>query len=114
MPPFDVTLLGIGPDGHCCSLFPHHPGTEVLDTAVIGVRESPKPPPIRISLTFSALAGAESIWFVASGAGKAEAVGRALGGADRTEVPSAGPRGRTETLWLVDTDAAAQVPPPFR
>ena len=36
---------GMGPDGHCASLFPHHPGTGVLDRSVIAVHESPKPPP---------------------------------------------------------------------
>jgi 6-phosphogluconolactonase len=110
VPPFDVVLLGVGPDGHCASLFPGHPGTQVLDTSVIAVHDSPKPPPIRLSLTFPALDAARQVWFVVSGAGKAEAVARALGGADRVEVPSAGPRGRQRTLWLTDRDAASQLP----
>jgi 6-phosphogluconolactonase len=110
VPPFDVVLLGIGPDGHCASLFPGHPGLKVLDASVIAVRDSPKPPPTRISLTFPTLDAADEIWFVASGEGKAEAVARALGGADRTEVPSAGPRGRQRTLWLIDRDAASKLP----
>jgi 6-phosphogluconolactonase len=111
VPRFDVLLLGVGPDGHCASLFPRHPGVDVEDAAVIAVRDSPKPPPIRLSMTFPTLDAANEVWFVASGDGKAEAVGRALGGADRHEVPSAGPRGRLHTLWLVDEDAAAQLPP---
>ena len=110
VPEFDVVLLGVGPDGHCASLFPGHPGTRVVDTSVIGVRDSPKPPPLRLSLTFPALDAAKEIWFVASGSGKADAVARALGGAPREEVPSAGPRGRNRTLWLVDRDAAAKLP----
>lgn len=110
VPAFDVVLLGLGPDGHCASLFPGHPGTRVLDTSVIGVRESPKPPPNRLSLTFPALDAAREIWFVASGDGKADAVARALGGAPREEVPSAGPRGTERTLWLLDTAAAAKLP----
>ncbi|MBE7186946.1 6-phosphogluconolactonase [Jatrophihabitans endophyticus] len=111
VPRFDVVLLGLGPDGHCASLFPdHEPGVQVRDRAVIAVRESPKPPPERLSLTIPALDSAEEIWFVASGDGKADAVGRALGGADPVHVPSAGPRGRTRTLWLLDRDAAVHVP----
>lgn len=110
VPRFDLALLGIGPDGHCCSLFPGHPGLDVRDVSVIAVRDSPKPPPIRLSLTFAALDAADQIWFVASGEGKAEAVAKALGGADRTEVPSAGPRGRERTLWLLDRAAAAKLP----
>jgi 6-phosphogluconolactonase len=109
VPAFDVVLLGVGPDGHCASLFPGHPGTRVLDASVIGVRNSPKPPPTRLSLTFPALDAAKQVWFVASGSGKAEAVAKAVGGAPREEVPSAGPRGRDRTLWLVDRDAATQL-----
>lgn len=110
VPAFDVVLLGLGPDGHCASLFPGHPGTRVTDASVIGVRDSPKPPPNRLSLTFPALDAAREIWFIASGDGKADAVARALGGAPREEVPSAGPHGSKRTLWLLDTAAAAHLP----
>ena len=110
VPAFDVVLLGVGPDGHCASLFPGHPGTQVLHTSVIGVRNSPKPPPTRTSLTFTALDAAKQVWFVVSGTGKADAVARALSGAPREEVPSAGPRGRDRTIWLLDKEAAANLP----
>ena len=111
VPRFDVVLLGLGPDGHCASMFPDHElGVLVRDRAVIAVRDSPKPPPNRLSLTVPALDSAEEIWFIASGEGKADAVGQALGGADPVHVPSAAPRGRNRTLWLLDRDAAANVP----
>jgi 6-phosphogluconolactonase len=110
VPAFDVVLLGVGPDGHCCSLFPGHPGTRVRDRSVIAVHESPKPPPVRTSLTFSALDAAREIWIVASGESKADAVARALSGVDPVQVPSSAPRGRERTLWLVDKDAAAKLP----
>jgi 6-phosphogluconolactonase len=110
VPHFDVVLLGVGPDGHCASLFPGHPGVYEQDAAVIAVHDSPKPPPTRLSFTFRALDAAEAVWFVASGTAKAEAVAMALGGADRVQVPAAGPRGRQRTLWLIDQDAAAQLP----
>jgi 6-phosphogluconolactonase len=110
VPAFDVVLLGVGPDGHCCSLFPDHPGTQVRDRAVIAVHDSPKPPPTRLSLTFPALDAAREIWFVASGESKADAVARALRGVDAVHVPSSAPRGRDRTRWLVDADAAAQLP----
>lgn len=106
VPPFDIVLLGLGPDGHCASLFPGHPGTQVVDRSVVAVHDSPKPPPDRLSLTFPSLDAAREIWFVASGTGKADAVSRALAGADRTEVPSAGPHGFERTRWLLDRDAA--------
>jgi 6-phosphogluconolactonase len=109
-PAFDVVLLGVGPDGHCCSLFPNHPGVFDESSSVIPVRNSPKPPPNRISLSFKGLTAAREIWVVASGASKAEAVAQALGGADRTQVPSAGAIGTERTLWLVDREAAAKLP----
>ena len=109
VPAFDVVLLGVGPDGHCASLFPGHPGTRELEASVIAVHDSPKPPPTRLSLTFPALDAGRQVWFIASGDGKAEAVARALGGAPRDEVPSAGPRGRERTVWLLDQAAAAQL-----
>jgi len=110
VPHFDVVLLGVGPDGHCASLFPEHPGVYETDAAVIAVRNSPKPPPTRLSLSFRGLDAANEIWFVASGTGKAEAVALAHSGAGRIQVPSAGPRGRYRTLWLIDRDAASRLP----
>ena len=109
-PRFDIVLLGIGPDGHCASLFPEQPGVHASGTPTIAVYDSPKPPPTRTSFTFDTLNGANEVWVIASGSGKAEAVGLALGGADRVQVPSAGARGRLRTLWLIDQDAAANLP----
>lgn len=111
VPHFAAVLLGVGPDGHCCSLFPEQPGVYEEEASVIAVRNSPKPPPTRLSLTFPALDAASEVWFIVSGAGKAKAVAMALGGAGRVQVPSAGPRGRLRTLWLLDRDAAGQLPP---
>lgn len=110
VPNFDIVLLGVGPDGHCCSLFPDHPSSRDVSASVIPVRASPKPPPLRISLSFDGLNAADQIWLVVAGGGKAEAVAHALGGAPREHVPSAGARGRSRTLWLLDEDAAAQLP----
>lgn len=109
VPSFDVVLLGVGPDGHCCSLFPDHPSAGEVSAPVIAVRDSPKPPPLRLSLSFDGLNTARQIWAVVSGSGKAAAVARALGGADREQVPSAGARGRDRTVWLLDADAAADL-----
>jgi 6-phosphogluconolactonase len=107
LPDFDLVLLGVGPDGHCASLFPNHPGVFVEGELVIGVRNSPKPPPDRLSFTFDTLNRAVQIWFVVAGGGKADAVALAHSGASREQVPSAGPKGRQRTLWLVDKAAAA-------
>jgi 6-phosphogluconolactonase len=106
---FDVLLLGVGPDGHCASLFPGHDEVHA-DGLAVGVRNSPKPPPTRISLTMDVLRRAQEVWFIVSGDGKAKAVHDALRGADVDTVPAAGPRGHRRTLWLLDSDAASLVP----
>lgn len=111
-PRFDVLMLGIGPDGHCASLFPHHEGLDATGL-VVAVRDSPKPPPTRISLTMPVLRQADEVWFVASGEGKADAVREALTGADVHEVPAAGPRGTRRTVWLLDAEAASELPVPL-
>lgn len=113
-PHFDVGLLGVGEDGHCASLFPGHPATGVTDQTVVAVYDSPKPPPVRLSLTFPALDAAEELWFVTAGDGKADAVLAALSGGSRpTEVPSSAARGRRGTRWLIDAAAASRLPVGF-
>ena len=99
---FEVLMLGVGPDGHVASLFPGHPALDIDDRIAVGVTDSPKPPPERISLTFPALNRTRSVWFLVSGEGKAQAVARAMGGADRHEIPAAGVAGQEDTIWFLD------------
>lgn len=106
VPAFDVLLLGMGPDGHVASLFPGHESLAVVDRTTVGVTDSPKPPPERVSLTFPAIEAAEEVWLVVAGGDKAPAVQRALAGADPAEIPAAAVRGRSRTLWLLDVSAA--------
>ena len=111
VPRFDVLLLGIGPDGHVASIFPA--GSGVRDERpVFAVRDSPKPPPTRVSLGFSAINTAEEVWLIAAGAAKADAVAQALAGAGPEEIPSAGVHGTRATRWLLDTAAASKLPEP--
>lgn len=109
-PAFDITFLGVGPDGHIASLFPERGGIRVEDRTVIPVRNSPKPPPERLSLTLPVINSSERIWLVLAGADKASALGLTLADASVFEVPAAGVRARKSTLFLVDQDAAAEVP----
>jgi 6-phosphogluconolactonase len=107
-PWFDILMLGIGPDGHCASLFPGRP--EVHDGALaLPVTDSPKPPPTRISMGMSVLGRAREVWFVATGQDKADAVARSVAGGDVDETPAAGPRGRQHTVWYLDEAAAARL-----
>ncbi len=109
LPHFDVMLLGIGEDGHVASVFPEHP-VGVESQPVAAVRDSPKPPPTRITLTMPTLNTGDEVWIIASGSGKAQAVGLALGDTTAARVPAAGVHGVQRTLWLLDRDAAAEMP----
>ncbi|MCW2623136.1 MAG: 6-phosphogluconolactonase [Frankiales bacterium] len=106
--PFDVLLLGMGPEGHTASIFPHSPAARDART-VVAVHDCPKPPPTRLSLGFHALSRAREVWFAVAGQEKADAVARALGGADPVELPAAGPAGSEQTLWLLDAAAASRL-----
>ena len=97
LPRLDVVLLGVGPDAHVASLFPEQGGIREKDLTVVGVRNSPKPPPERISLTLPAINTAAEVWMVVAGEDKAGAVGLALAGANPVQVPAAGPRGTSRT-----------------
>jgi 6-phosphogluconolactonase len=113
VPVFDVVLLGVGPEGHVASIFPESPATHD-ERPVFGVHGCPKPPPTRVSLGFSALTSAREVWLLAAGKEKSEAVALALSGPGRVQVPVAGAAGRQQTLWLLDEDAASQLPPTLR
>lgn len=110
LPRFDITFLGVGSDGHIASLFPDRDGYRSADRLVVAVREAPKPPPDRLTLTLPALNSSARIWMVLAGADKASALGLALAGATANEVPVAGVRGRKRTVFFVDAAAAANVP----
>ncbi|OMC34378.1 6-phosphogluconolactonase [Mycobacterium sp. GA-1841] len=108
-PEFDVHLLGMGPEGHINSLFPDTPAVRETQRLVVGVSDSPKPPPRRITLTLPAVQNSREVWLVVSGEGKADAVAGALGGAEPTDIPAAGAIGRERTVWLLDDAAASKL-----
>jgi 6-phosphogluconolactonase len=110
-PSFDVCFLGVGPDGHIASLFPDRPEILVTDRVTLAVRDSPKPPPERITLTRPVINASKRVWLVLTGADKASALGLALAGASYPSVPAAGAKGTRRTVFFVDDAAAAQVPP---
>ena len=76
---------------------------------LVGVTDSPKPPPRRITLTLPAIRRSREVWLVVSGDGKADAVAAALGGAAPVDLPAAGAVGREATVWLLDEDAASKL-----
>jgi 6-phosphogluconolactonase len=84
---FDVCLLSLGPDGHVASLFPEHPSSQAEGRA-IAVRNSPKPPPERISLTLEVVNASTEVWLAATGSEKADAVALACREQDRSRCPA--------------------------
>ena len=75
LPTFDLLILGVGDDGHICSIFPNHTSFRdampYLNKWVISVNDAPKPPPNRISLTLSVINNARNVIFVVTGESKA-------------------------------------------
>lgn len=108
-PLFDVTILGMGPEGHIDSMFPHTPAVAETERLVVGVRDCPKPPPERMTFTLPAVRRSRHVLIVAAGDGKAEAVARGLGGADPAEWPVAGAVGTESTTYHVDGPAASML-----
>ena len=109
VPAFDVLLLGVGEEGHTASLFPDSPSVHEESLTVVAVRDCPKPPPTRVSLTLPAIRRATEVWLMTTGEAKAEPVARALAGASPIDIPAAGARGTHRTLWLLDSSAAAKL-----
>ena len=105
----DITILGLGPDGHLASLFPHS-DTLRSTAAVVAVTDSPKPPPVRVTWTYPTINASRQVWIVATGQAKADAVSRVLTDDPDIEqsigqTPACGVRGKLETRLYVDFDA---------
>lgn len=107
LPVLDLIVLGIGPDGHIASLFPGAPTLAVEDKLCLGVRDSPKPPPQRITLSLPVLRSARRCLLLATGSSKADALSAAL--AQPSEhVPAS--LLRRERLTVIADDEACPVP----
>ncbi|KAF5204394.1 6-phosphogluconolactonase [Thalictrum thalictroides] len=110
-PKFDLMLLGMGPDGHVASLFPGHPLVNENKRWVTYIKDSPKPPPERITFTFPVINSAAKIAMVVVGAGKSDVVRRAVGsdtGSDMLPVQMVSPADGA-TTWFLDKDAASKL-----
>ena len=110
IPSFDLIQLGMGPEGHTASLFPHQPSLYVTDRLVMPV-SVPKPPPDRLTFTPPILNAAKNVLFLVTGTEKAHAVYEVIEGPyEPDEYPAQivrPPHG--EVTWMLDTTAASQL-----
>jgi 6-phosphogluconolactonase len=107
----DVVLLGLGPDGHAASLFPHAPGLSERNRRAIPAAAQLEPYVDRVTMTIPVLESAPLVVWLAVGAAKAAAVARAFAGAPDPATPASLIRSKAgETLTILDREAATLLP----
>lgn len=103
LPQFDMLLLGMGPDGHTCSLFPGHTLLDETSKLVASISDSPKPPPNRITLTFPIINNARVCAFAICGQDKADIIKRIH--IDEEDLPAARVKPVGKVYWILDKAA---------
>lgn len=111
LPLFDVMMLGCGPDGHTCSLFPGHELLREKDSWVAAETNSPKPPPKRITLTLPVVVHATNIIFVTAGEGKSIILKKIFDDEEGASLPSGlvNQGGGEKVSWFADAPAVKGV-----
>lgn len=97
-PLFDIVLMGLGPDGHTASLFPHSPALEEKERWVLGVAKAGMEPFVpRVTLTFPAHAATREMLFLIDSADKRPIFKRVLAGED---LPAHRAYAQGDLVWL--------------
>jgi 6-phosphogluconolactonase len=104
VPRFDITLLGMGDDGHFASLFPDSPALNVRDRLMV-VNSVEKLHCHRLTLTFPVFEQARDVIFLVVGEHKRPAVKRVRDG--RTDLPAERLASVRPTEWFLDATACA-------
>ena len=107
-PRFDFVLLGVGPEGHVCSLFPGHAALHDV-RLVVALHDSPKPPPQRITLTLAALKGAVTLCVAAFGKEKANTIAEAVKDSGSSLPVALTARDAVRSIFLLDAAAASSL-----
>ncbi|EJT81862.1 6-phosphogluconolactonase [Gaeumannomyces tritici R3-111a-1] len=114
LPIFDLLLLGCGPDGHTCSLFPGHELLRETSAWVAPIEDSPKPPPKRITLTLPVVTHSVRVAFVATGAGKRDIMKQIFDGDAGLPCALVNHGAGDRCSWFVDNSAVEGVSYPKR
>ncbi|ROT35706.1 6-phosphogluconolactonase [Sodiomyces alkalinus F11] len=114
LPIFDLLLLGCGPDGHTCSLFPGHELLRETSAWVAPIEDSPKPPPKRITLTLPVVTHAVKVAFVATGAGKKDVMKQIFDESNGLPCALVNEGAGDRCSWFVDNPAVEGVAFPRR
>ena len=101
---FDIVFLGVGPDGHICSLFPGFPQLKDSSHWVVAVHNSPKPPSDRISLTLPVVNNASNVFVIATGSSKRSVIASSLNGPSELPISQVRPS-QGNMIWFLDRDA---------
>jgi 6-phosphogluconolactonase len=107
--PLDLSLNGLGPDGHTGSLFPGKASLDVRDRRVVAAEPGLEPFVERVTLTIAGFNAVPTLLFVATGESKAEAVRHAFAEEPSPETPASLVRGSELTVVLLDSAAAAYI-----
>jgi 6-phosphogluconolactonase len=105
-----LNVLGIGPDGHTASLFPHAPGLHEHERLAIAAEPGLDPRVMRVTMTPPMLANADCVLFLVTGEEKAEAVKRAFEDPESDATPASRIRSRDgRTVAVLDRPAASRL-----
>jgi len=109
-PKLDLIVLGMGPDGHICSLFPNHALLREENKWIGHLEDSPKPPSQRITFTMKVVNNASNVIFIATGKSKADNIKRAVEGQPGADIPASLVKPLNGSLhWFMDNAAASKL-----
>lgn len=109
-PIMDLLFLGVGPDGHTCSLFRKHAALQEKDLSVTWLDDSPKPPPRRITITVPVINSARNVVFIITGESKAEVARQLLEERNPDPIPATYVSPIIGTLtFLLDDESASKL-----